>query len=110
MTIHRTTWTAVLGLAAALGTGTGTLQAQSSGDGFLFKPPRVTWSFRGGYALASASSDIFSFSTTQLTLRHRDFNAPTFGSDLAIRLTKRVDVTVGFSWAGEKAGSEFRNW
>jgi hypothetical protein len=70
----------------------------------------VTWVFRGGYALASASSDIFSFTTSQLTTTRHDFDAPTFGSDLAIRLNHRFDLFLGVSWAGEKTPSEFRDW
>jgi hypothetical protein len=86
------------------------LQAQSGGDGFLFKHPHVTWSFRGGYAVPSASSDIFSFTTSQLTVARHDFDALTFGTDLAIRLSPRVDLFFGGSYAGEKTPSEFRNW
>jgi hypothetical protein len=108
MSIRRYGWSAIL--VAGLLSGASALQAQSAGDGFLFKPPRASWSFRGGYAVATASSDIFSFSTTQLTLRRRDFDAPTFGTDFAIRLTPRFDVVVGVSYAGEKAHSEFRDW
>ena len=49
-------------------------QAQSAGDGFLFGQPRVTLTARGGFDLARASSDIFSFTTERLTVERGDFS------------------------------------
>lgn len=103
-------WGVGLLLGAPLLSGSAELRAQSAGAGFLFRQPRASLSFRGGYAVPSASSDIFSFTTSELTVRRRDFNALTFGTDLAIRLNHRFDVTLGVSYAGEKTPSEFRNW
>ena len=110
MAIGRSGWRAGLAFAVASWAGASALRAQSAGDGFLFKQPRATLAVRGGYALASASSDIFSFTTNQLTIKRRDFSALTFGTDLAIRLNRRFDVTFSASYAGEKTPSEFRNW
>lgn len=102
--------TGLVAVAAFSWLGATSAEAQSGGAGFLFKHPRATFSFRGGYSLASASSDIFSFSTTQLTLQRRDFNALTLGADVGIRLNQRFDVTLGATYAGERTPSEFRDW
>src|SRR5689334_20516710 len=106
----RSGWKAALVFTVASWGGATALPAQSGGSGFLFKQPHVSFSLRGGYALASASSDIFSFTTNELTVKRRDFNALTFGSDFAIRLNHRFDLTFSGSYAGEKTPSEFRNW
>ncbi|MEO6525336.1 MAG: hypothetical protein ABIP93_01795, partial [Gemmatimonadaceae bacterium] len=42
--------------------------AQSSGDGFLFHEPNARISVRGGYAVATAGSDVFAFTTENLTV------------------------------------------
>jgi len=49
-------------------------RAQESGDGFLFRPPRGDVSIRGGFNHATAGSDLFSFTTSQLTLSTHDFS------------------------------------
>ncbi len=84
--------------------------AQRSGDGFLFKPPPGSLTLRGGLAVADAASDIFSFSTRELTLGRGDFHGPALGLDLAIRLISRVDLVLGAAYAGARATSEFRDW
>lgn len=97
-----------IGLVPALPGGIAA--AQGSGDGFLFREPTRTIVLRGGFAHASAGSDIFTFATDQLTLGSGDFSGPTFGADLAVQLTPRLDVVVGASYAGRSARSEFRDW
>lgn len=47
--------------------------AQSGGDGFLFRAPRVTLSLHGGFAQARAGSDLFEEITDFLTLNKNDF-------------------------------------
>ena len=86
------------------------VQAQSSGDGFLFKPPSGTVTFRGGFDRASAGSDVFAFAVNQLTLSTRDFSGLTFAGDFGFRVTPRVEVVAGFSTSRSNAPSEFRNW
>ena len=46
----------------------GRVQAQGSGDGFLFRAPQGEVSIRGGFNHAATGSDLFSFTTSQLTL------------------------------------------
>lgn len=72
------------------------LSAQSTGgDGFLFSPPHATWSIRGGFSRASASSDVFSFVTERLTVDRGDFSGLSLATDLAFRVHSRVDVLLG---------------
>jgi hypothetical protein len=68
----RTRWViGVLGWLAAAPI----LSAQArGGDGYLFSPPHATFSLRGGYARASASSDVFAFVTERLTVDRGDFS------------------------------------
>src|SRR5688572_27934837 len=84
--------------------------AQRAGDGFLFRAPGGTWTFRGGFAHAMANSDVFAFVTDQLTVDRSDFSSPTFGTSLGIRLSARNELMVDVSYAGLKHTSEFRDW
>lgn len=84
--------------------------AAQAGDGFLFRRPVASLSLHGGFAHASAGSDIFAFTTEHLTVGRGDFSAPSLGADLAIRLSPRVDLAVGGSYAGRASASEFRDW
>lgn len=87
------------------------LSAQSSGgDGFLFSAPHATLSIRGGFAQPSASSDVFSFVTRQLTVDRRDFGGLSLASDLAIRLRSRVDLLLGTGISTREARSEYRDF
>ncbi|MBI4500995.1 MAG: hypothetical protein HY700_07520 [Gemmatimonadetes bacterium] len=85
-------------------------RAQHAGRGFLFREPRGALALRGGFALASAGSDIFSFTTSQLTVNRSDFNAASLGMDLAFQLTPRLDVALGVAYARANTPSEFRDW
>ncbi len=86
------------------------LQAQGSGDGFLFKQPTVSLGVRGGFDHAAAGSDIFSFVTDQLTLKRGDFSSATVGTDFGIRLSARFDLVLGVAYSGSRTRSEFRRW
>jgi hypothetical protein len=70
----------------------------------------VSLGVRGGYAVARASGEIFDFTREQLTLDRRDFDAPSFGGQLAIRVAPRIDVAVDLSVARSRAPSEFQDW
>lgn len=85
-------------------------QAQSSGRGFLFGPPGSSLSLRGGFAHASADSEIFSFSREQLTLERGDFHGFLLGADLGYRLAPRLDLVLSASFSGRSARSEMREW
>lgn len=96
---------AALALAATL---PAVAQAQSSGRDFLFQPPIGSITIRGGYAHASAGSDLFSYVTNELTLSRRDFSSPTAQADLAFRIAPRLDVDLGAGIARSSTRSEYR--
>jgi opacity protein-like surface antigen len=96
-------------IASALAVA-GPVRAQDSGDGFLFHRPSGSWSLRGGFAMPGAHSDVFSFTTSNLTVNHADFGALDLGADLAFAVTPRLDVVLDVSYSGMKKGSEFRDF
>jgi hypothetical protein len=91
-----------LGFAAPAG-------AQVTGDGFLFHRPYARVALRGGYAIASAGSDLFDFTTEQLTLSKHDFSGLSLGANVGFGVSDRLDLTLdaGFSRAAKR--SEFRD-
>jgi len=103
-------------LAVALAAGSavavpaGTAGAQDGGKGYLFREPIVQFSLRGGYAVATAGSDVFSFSTQHLTLDKRDFSSGTLGAEMAFRLSRRLDLALEGAYMGRAAPSEMRDW
>ena len=97
-----------VGVLASAATA-GPAAAQST-DGFLFKTPSVTMTFRGGYAVPSAGSEIFDFVQEQLTVEKRDFNTVTLAGEVAVQVADRVDVAVGLGFARSIKRSEFRDW
>ena len=99
------------GVAGALALlGAAPARAQSSGDGFLFRPPVAALTLRGGFDRANAGSAIFTFARDQLTLRRGDFSGPSGGAELAIRLAPRADLVLGAAYTGASAPSEFRHF
>jgi opacity protein-like surface antigen len=85
-------------------------RAQDSGDGFRFHPPSGSWSLHGGYAMPTANSDLFRFTTGNLTVNHNDFNAVDIGADLAFTIARRLDLVFDLSYSGMNKSSEFRNF
>lgn len=81
-----------------------------SGEGYLFRDPRVRLAVRGGVDGALAGGDLFAFVTEELTLGRRDFTGGTVGMEVAIRLTPRIDAVLAGSVAKAKARSEFRDF
>lgn len=80
--------------------------AAQSGDGFLFRSPRVTLSLHGGYAQARAGSDLFDEITELLTLQRGDFGGFTFGGDVGVRASDQLDVVFGVMYGHSGAQSE----
>ncbi len=96
-------------LAAALAVAS-PAAAQGTGKGFLFRQPTATLTVRGGFAHATAGSDVFAFSREQLTLGRGDFDAFLAGADLGYRLAPRLDLVLSAGYAGRDARSEMRDW
>lgn len=89
------------------------LRAQSagrSGDGYLFRRPVISLTIRGGYDRPTAGSDIYDFTTRQLTLDKGDFAAGSYQIDLGVRLAERIDLVFGGGEARRTKGSEFRRY
>ncbi|MFW6198735.1 MAG: outer membrane beta-barrel protein [Acidobacteriota bacterium] len=83
--------------------------AQSSSD-FLFVSPGVTLSVYGGYALPGAESDIFDFTTTDLTADRSDFGSLAFGGRLGIRVNEHLDIALDLGHSRAEADTEYREW
>jgi outer membrane protein W len=86
------------------------VQAQETGNGFLFGAPTGSLTIRGGWAVASAHSDLFAFTTEQLTLSRRDFSSPAGDADLAFFVTPRTQIVASVSVASTSKRSEFRGY
>ena len=84
--------------------------AQGTGDGFFFKEPVATWAVRAGFGHANAGSDIFSFTSRQLTVDRGDFSGFTIGSDLDFRLSSRFVLGLGAWYASSSTPSEYRDF
>jgi outer membrane protein W len=93
-------------LAAPLGVGA----QPRSGDGFLFGMPRGSISLRAGFALPTASSDVFAFSHDNLTVGRGDFAGSTVSADAAFTLTPRLALQASAGYSGRTVPSEFRDW
>jgi hypothetical protein len=100
-------WAAGLVALAAFAPAVG---AQSNGKGFLFKKPVGSFSFRAGYAVANASSDVFEDATTQLTLDKRDFSGFNWGGDISYSTGDRFDLVFDGEIANASKSSQFRDW
>jgi hypothetical protein len=87
------------------------IQAQvPGGNGFLLGAPDGALTLRGGWSLPSAGSDIFSFTTNQLTINRSDFHSPLIGADLSFHLLSRTDIVYSVEYSGMNRGSEFRHF
>lgn len=84
--------------------------AQGTGDGFLFGRPQGTLTIRAGYDRATASSNLFSFTSNQLTLNKAAFSSPVIEADLALRLGERTDLVFASAYSGLPRASEFRDF
>lgn len=84
--------------------------AQDTGNGFLFGAPSGSITLRGGWALARAKSDLFTFTTQNLTLNRSDFSSPDLEADLAFGITQRTQIVFSSGLSGMNKESEFRNF
>jgi hypothetical protein len=94
----------------ALASLTSLARAQDMGNGFFFGAPTGSIVVRGGWAVARAGSDLFSFTTDQLTLNRRDFSSPLGDIDLAFNVTPQWQIVASGSVAITSKRSEFRHF
>ena len=85
-------------------------QAGEGGDGFLFRAPRGTVSFRGGFDRAVAGSDLFAFTVKQLTIDRQDFSSLTFATDVEYLLSPRLAARFSVGVSRSTIPSEFRDF
>ena len=83
--------------------------AQEAPD-FLFGQPRVGVGGRVGWLFAGADSDVFDFVTEQLTIDRSDFDAPTFGADVDVALTRHASLVFAFDLSSASRRSEYRDF
>ena len=84
------------------------IAAQSSD--FLFRRPSVSLGVRGGWAVPRAESEIFVFTTEQLTVDRSDLSGFAVQGDLAARVRDRIDVVLSVGHSQSKVRSEFRDF
>lgn len=101
---------ALMGLLLASLVITPDMASAQYGQGFLFGDPKLSLGVRGGFGLASAGSDIFDFTTEELTLSRSDFNGFTYSGDLGIRVSPYVDLVLTVGYTGLSRDSESRRW
>ena len=98
---------AVLTLVGALAPDA---DAQTSGDGFMFRSPSWRLAIQMGVAQPRARSDIFDFITSELTLGRGDFTGAEFAGALAYRVAPRVEIAFSGGYTGRAADSESRRF
>ena len=84
--------------------------AQSTGDGFLFREPKWSISLRGGLAVPRARSDVFAFTSEQLTIDRRDFKSSALGADADIHVFGWTRLVFSIDRARMAHRSEFRDY
>src|SRR5262249_44353452 len=62
----------------------------------------------GGWSMAAAGSDIFSFTTHNLTLNKHDFSSRTGGVDMAFRTLSRTHIVASVDYESMNRKSEVR--
>lgn len=108
-------WSRCLAVGALAAAGFGPLgltpspSAAQEAD-FLFDAPRVTLALHGGLHLAGADSEVFDFTTDNLTVDRGDFDAPAFRGELSVRLTDVLDLSIDAAWSSTDITSESRDF
>src|SRR5512143_2315977 len=79
-------------------------RAQGAGHGFLFQRPGGAFVVRAGFEQPTASSDLFTFVTDELTLRKSDFGGLSLAGELNAQLSPRTQLVFGLAWSGSRRG------
>jgi len=85
-------------------------QAQDNGKGFLFGAPSGTFAVRAGWAMPRAKSDLFAYTTENLSLNRGDFSSPVIEADLGFRASSRTEIVVSSGISGVNRRSDFRKF
>ncbi|MGV3710523.1 MAG: hypothetical protein ACO1Q7_16960 [Gemmatimonas sp.] len=81
-----------------------------SGDGYLFKQPRSSFTVRGGYAQPLAGGDVFEHARSNLTLDRGSFRTFSGSATLNIRLSQRVSLLLDGGYSQRSVDTEMRYW
>ncbi|MBC7841529.1 MAG: hypothetical protein H7099_04430 [Gemmatimonadaceae bacterium] len=84
--------------------------ASASGDGYFFARPVFSLTIRGGLDRPTASSEVWNFTTTNLTVGKGDFIGAGYSADLGFRVANRLDIVLSAGSSRRSADSEFRNF
>jgi hypothetical protein len=83
--------------------------AGSAGD-FLVHRPRGAVGISGGWLFAFASSDLYDFFESELTIERSDFDAPLIRVEAAIVVSARLQVLVDVDISRTSVDSEYREF
>lgn len=84
------------------------VEAQESD--FLFRAPRVTLALHGGLHMAGTDSEVFDFTTDNLTVEPGDFDSPAVRGEVSVRLTDNLDLSIDAAWSTSEIVSESRDF
>lgn len=81
-----------------------------SGDGFLFRAPRGSFTFRGGYSLANTSGELYGLLRRETTVGSRSFDSFNGGMDFNYFLARRLNMVVSVDLSSRTNTAEYREW
>jgi hypothetical protein len=86
------------------------LALAQSGNGYLFRNPRISLGVRAGYELANTTGQPFSIMKRETTIGARSFDAFHLGGDLNIHLSSRFDFVGTVDLSSRTTTAEYREW
>lgn len=86
-----------------------TAAVRAAPPGFLFGRPRAFVGLRVGMHFPRAGSDIYDFTTNQLTLNRSDFDAVALGGDLGYEIASWADAVLSVDMSRVTRRSEYRD-
>jgi hypothetical protein len=86
------------------------VRSQSAGNGYLFRTPSGTLAIRGGYTLATSSSQSYTDPLRQTTVGPRSLDPVNLAMDLGFNLTRRVDLILSVDGSTRSTTPEYREW
>jgi hypothetical protein len=77
---------------------------------FLFRTPTTTLGVRVGFASPRGSSEIYDFTSEQLTFQSSALDGASFGVQLGLRASERLEVQFDLYTTRGQTRTEFRDW
>ena len=89
--------------------------AAQRGSGFLLGTPKVSMTFKAGFAQPRAggggdTQSLWDFTREQLTIGNRDLGGASIAGEIAVRTSERLDLTFSLGHTISATRSEFRDW